>query len=78
MNQIAAKDFSHKTISQLERKQIEIIGTQAVPAFDGDKYFSGVAYHLSYNGTGFMRTHAQVIVLAQSSWNPATDLNTSN
>jgi hypothetical protein len=68
------KDFSKKTLSQLESKSILIVGTQAVPAFEGDKYFSGVAYQLCYNNKSFLRTHSQIIVLAQSSWNPATDL----
>lgn len=67
--------FSKKTMRQLAAKEISIVSQQAIPAFEGDKYFSGVAYQLSYKGQGFMRTHSQVIVLAQSSWNPATDLN---
>ena len=66
--------FSPKTIKQLSKKGISIISTQAVPAFEGDIYFSGVAYMLSYKNTGFLRTHSQVIVLANSSWNPETDL----
>jgi len=69
------KNFSKKTLAQLDKKTISIVGTQAIPAFEGDIYFSGVAYMLSYNGNGFMRTHSQVIVLAGSSWNPETDLN---
>jgi hypothetical protein len=69
------KDFSKKTQKQLNDKHITIIGTQAIPGFEGDSFFSGVAYMLEYNGKGFMRTHSQVIVLAQSSWNPDTDLN---
>jgi len=68
------KDFSKKTLSQLSKKGISIVGQQAIPGFEGDKYFSGVAYNLAYNDTGFMRTHDQVIVLAASSWNPETDL----
>lgn len=70
------KDFSKKTLSQLSKKGISISGSQAVPAFEGDKYFSGVAYMLNYNGHGFLRTHSQVIVLAASSWDPETDLIT--
>jgi hypothetical protein len=69
-----AKDFSNKTVKQLEKKEISIIGTQAVPGFEGDNYFTGVAYNLSYKGKSFLRTHSQVIVLAGSSWNPETDL----
>lgn len=67
-------DFSKKTISQLASKGISISGTQAIPGFIGDEYFSGIAYQLVWNNTGFMRTYSQVIVLAASSWNPATDL----
>jgi len=69
------KDFSKKTLSLLSKKGISIIGTQAVPDFDGDRYFSGVAYKLVYDGTMFLRTFQQVQVLAASSWNPETDLN---
>ena len=47
-----------------------------MPDFEGDQYFSGVAYQLEYNGTGFLRSYSQVIVLAASSWNPETDLVT--
>jgi hypothetical protein len=71
---MTTKDFSNKTLKQLSRKGISVIGSQAIPAFEGDKYFSGVAYQLEWNGVGFIRTHSQVIVLAASSWNPATDL----
>lgn len=71
------RDFSKKTLAQLTKKGISVIGAQAVPAFDGDKYFSGSAYKLEWNGTGFLRTFDQVLVLAASSWDPATDLNPS-
>lgn len=62
-----SKDFSRKTVSQLSKKEINIIGTQAIPDYEGDKFFSGVAYKLEYKGIGFMRTHSQVITLACSS-----------
>ena len=68
------KDFSKKTLAQLSRKNISIAGSVAVPAFEGDKYFSDVAYNLVWNGKGFIRTYSQVIVLAASSWNPEIDL----
>lgn len=67
-------DFSKKTLSQLANKGISISGTQAIPGFNGDQYFSGTAYQLVWNEIGFMRTYSQVIVLAASSWNPTTDL----
>jgi len=67
-------DFSKKTLSLLSKKNISVIGAQAIPSFEGDLYFSGTAYKLRYNEVHFMRTHSQVIVLAQSSWNPELDL----
>jgi hypothetical protein len=70
---IASKDFSSKTINALAKKGVEIVRTKAVPAFEGDQYFSGVAYMLSFNGSGFLRTHSQVLVMANSSWNPQDD-----
>lgn len=66
--------FSPKTIKQLNKKGISITGTQAAPAFEGDAYFSGVVYMLTYKDAAFLRTHSQVIILANSSWNPETDL----
>lgn len=67
-------DFSKKTMRQLSAKGISLVGLQATTAFEGDKYFSDTAYKLVWNGIGFIRTHSQVIILAASSWNPATDL----
>lgn len=71
------KDFSKKTLAILSKKGISIIGTQSVPAFEGDNYFSGTAYKLLYKETQFMRLYFQVITLASSSWDPETDLNNS-
>lgn len=68
-------DFSKKTMRQLAAKGISLVGLQATPAFEGDQYFSDTAYQLVWNGTGFIRTYSQVIVLAASSWNPETDLS---
>lgn len=70
VSSIAQKDFSKKTISLLAEKGVNIINTVAVPAFDGDVYFSGVAYTLEFNGLSFMRTHHQILCMAVSSWNP--------
>ena len=70
---ISSKDFSKSTLSALQKKGVRIIGVQAVPAFYGDKYFTGVAYMLEYNGHGFMRSHSQILVMAKSSWMPSTD-----
>lgn len=66
----ALKDFSKKTLRQLAAKGISVVSSQAVPAFEGDKYFSDVAYMLEYEGEGFLRTHVQVLAIAASSWNP--------
>lgn len=71
------KDFSKKTISNLFKKGISVVGVQAIPDFAGDKYFSGTAYKLVWNGNGFIRTYSQVIVLASSSWSPETFFDTS-
>jgi len=72
-SQIATKDFSAKTLSLLSKKGISVVGATAVPAFDGDVYFSGTAYTLSFAGTSFMRTHSQILVMASSSWMPEFD-----
>lgn len=59
------KDFSRKTIAALARKGISVIGAQAAPAFEGDETFSGKNYRLDQNGCGIVRSHAQVLELAQ-------------
>jgi hypothetical protein len=69
---IGSKDFSAKTLSALSKKGVSVIGSQAVPAFEGDQYFSGVAYILDAQGRQLLRTHSQVIVMASSSWTPET------
>jgi hypothetical protein len=61
----ASKDFSRATIKALAVKGIRVIGAQAAPAFDGDKYFSGVLYSLDDNGTCRMRRFNEVIELAK-------------
>jgi len=68
------KDFSAKILRQLAAKGISISGSVAIPAFKGDKYFTGMAYQLVWDGKGFIRDHSQVTTLANSSWNPMTDL----
>lgn len=71
---VAQKDFSKKTLAGLSKKGVSVVGVVAVPAFEGDKYFSGTAYQLEFNGTGFIRSHSQVLVMAVSSWNPQIDI----
>jgi len=60
--------FSKKIINALSRKGVSFVGTQAVPAFEGDQYFSGTAYKLSANGQMLVRTYQQVMSMACSSW----------
>jgi len=67
---IARKDFDPKTIALLEKKGVQVVGVQAMPLFEGDKYFGGQCYMLSFNGQGFMRTHSQILIMARSSWCP--------
>lgn len=62
---MAALDFSASTRRALARKGIAVVGSQAAPAFDGDKVFSGRVYRLDHNGTHKLRTHAEVMELAQ-------------
>lgn len=59
-----ACDFSASTRRALLSKGIAIVGTQAVPAFDGDRYFSGRAYMLAINGCGCLRSFREVLTLA--------------
>jgi protein-tyrosine-phosphatase len=67
---IAEKDFSKKVIDKLRKKGIEVVGVQAAPLDEKDVYFSDKVYKLSVNGNGMIRTHSQVIVMANSSWMP--------
>lgn len=68
--QIAHRDFDKKTILALLKKGVEVVGTQAVAAFEGDRYFSGRAYEIVIGGnTSAIRTHAQLRIMASSSWN---------
>lgn len=72
MGNLSCNDFSKKVLAALSKKGISIVSSVAVPAFDGDVYFQGVAYNLVWNGTGFIRTYSQVNTLAISSWCPKT------
>lgn len=70
MGNLIYKDFSKKVLASLAKKGISIVGSQAVPAFEGDVYFQDVAYMLVWNETQFLRTYSQVNSLALSSWCP--------
>lgn len=60
------RDFDRKVIAALRRKGIKVIGTVAIPAFEGDTTFSGRAYRLDDNGTHKIRSHSEVLELASS------------
>lgn len=60
----SAQDFSAAERRALLRKGIAIVGSQAVPAFDGDRYFSGRAYMLDIEGKGCLRSYREVLALA--------------
>lgn len=59
------RDFSALTLKSLAKKGIRVIGAQAAPAYDGDSFLTGKAYRLDDNGCGKIRTHAQVLEMAQ-------------
>lgn len=60
------RDFSKKTLRSLAKRGIEIVGSVAVPAFEGDSYFSGVAYQLVQNDCLFIRSFMDVLALAEA------------
>lgn len=66
--------FSKKTIKRLAAKGIIIVGSQAVPMFEGDTFHCGTAWKLVADGSFFIRTATQVIDMANSSWDPKTYL----
>lgn len=69
--EVAHRDFSTRTIKALRAKGVEIISSQAAPAFEGDKYFTGTVYTLTWNDTAFVRTDLQILAMAASSWQPS-------
>lgn len=60
-----ARDFSKKTLSALSKKGIAVVGAQAIPAFEGDQYFTGTGYKLVRDGCLYVRTFQQVLAIAQ-------------
>lgn len=58
------KHFSAATAKSLARKGIQVVGIQAVLAFEGDVYFQATAYMLDDNGVGRLRSFAEVLALA--------------
>jgi hypothetical protein len=61
----AQLDFSAATRKALASRNIRVIGSQAAPAYEGDTSFSGRVYQLSDDGCSIMRTHSQVMEMAQ-------------
>ena len=61
---IPASHFSAKVRKSLLKRGVVLMGLQAVPAFEGDRYFSQTAYVLSDNGMGCVRSFADVLRLA--------------
>jgi hypothetical protein len=73
---IASKDFSRKTLSQLARKGIAVTGAAFAPGPDGSFANGERVYILVIDGCQYIRTHAQVLVCAASSWRgDVTDAN---
>ena len=61
----ASRDFSRKTLNALAKRNITVIGSQAAPAYEGDWALSGRVYQVSVDGCAMMRTHSQVMGMAQ-------------
>jgi hypothetical protein len=58
-------DFSAATRKALAARGIRVIGSQAAPSYDGDETFSGRVYQIAQDGCSMMRSHSQVMELAQ-------------
>lgn len=61
----ARRDFNRKTLADLAKRNIVVIGSQAAPAYEGDWSLSGRSYQLSVDGCSVMRSHSQVLEMAQ-------------
>lgn len=59
------RDFSSLTLKALAGRGIRVVGAQAAPAYEGDETFSGKVYRLDDNGCGKIRSHSQVLEMAQ-------------
>lgn len=59
------RDFSSLTLKVLAKRGIRVIGTQAAPAYAGDETFSGRNYRLDDNGCAKVRSHSEVMGMAQ-------------
>lgn len=65
ISQIANRHFGRNVLVALARKGIAIVGTQAAPAYDGDRVNSGRAYQIDDNGTMRIRSFSEVLSLAE-------------
>ena len=65
---IASKDFNCKTLNQLERKGVSVAGMSLAPGKDGSFANGERVYALVVDGCQYLRSHAQVLVCASSSW----------
>ena len=59
------RDFSSLTLKALAARNVFVIGTQAAPAYDGDQFLTGRSYRLDNNGCGMIRSHKEVLEMAQ-------------
>jgi hypothetical protein len=60
-----ASHFSRTIVRQLARKGIIISGGQAAPAFDGDIFFTAIAYGLVKDDCRFLRSYSEVVAIAE-------------
>ena len=58
------KDFSKATIGSLKTKGITIIGSTMIPDANGSFLESKVVYNLNDRGTHIVRSHDEVVALA--------------
>lgn len=65
INLAAERGLSVSALQDLDARGIRVIGQQAVPAFDGDRYFTGSAYVLDDNGTQRVLRLHEVLALAE-------------
>lgn len=65
------KDFSKATLGSLKVQGIRLLGSTIVPDENGNVATGRVVYNLELRGTHYVRTHAQVVELAN---NPAVHL----
>ena len=59
------RDFSSLTLKALAARNVFVVGTQAAPAYEGDEFLAGRVYRLDNNGCGVIRSHAEVLEMAQ-------------